>query len=275
MRVINVTSNRNAKQALRFEVRLKRFNLRLGAARALEVVQRFVIDRKETHRCTVFGSHVGDGGAVWQAQSARAFAVELNKLTHHFVGAQDLGHRQHQVGRGHALAQAARHLKADDIRCQKVNGLAEHRGLGLNATAAPGDYADAVDHRGVTVCADQGVGVVNIVSSFVYAARQVLQVHLMHNAEARRHHAKCVKRLHAPLHELVALAVALEFELHVQVQRVLFAVVINHHRMINHQINRHQRLDAFGVLAELHRHAAHRRQVRQQRHASEVLQHHA
>jgi hypothetical protein len=55
----------------------------------------------------------------------------------------------------------------------------------------------------------------------VHAARQVFEVDLVHDADARRHHAEGVEGLHAPLHELVALAVALELELHVQVQRVL------------------------------------------------------
>ena len=83
------------------------------------------------------------------------------------------------------------------------------------------DHADAVDHRGVAVGADQRVGVVDAVARLVHAARQVLQVDLVHDAEARRHDAEGVERLHAPLHELVALAVALELELHVEVERVL------------------------------------------------------
>jgi hypothetical protein len=55
----------------------------------------------------------------------------------------------------------------------------------------------------------------------MHAARQVLEVDLVHDAEARRHDAEGVEGLHAPLHELVALAVALELQLHVQVERVL------------------------------------------------------
>jgi len=97
----------------------------------------------------------------------------------------------------------------------------------------------------------------------------------VHDAKARRHHTKGVEGLHAPLHELVPLAVAVELQLHVQVQRVRRAVVVHRHRVVHHQVHRHQRLDALGILAQSLRHAAHGSQVGQQGHAGEVLQHHA
>ena len=46
-----------------------------------------------------------------------------------------------------------------------------------------------------------------------HALGQILEVHLMHDADVRRHHAEIVERLLPPAQELVALAVALEFEL--------------------------------------------------------------
>jgi len=109
----------------------------------------------------------------------------------------------------------------------------------------------------------------------MHATRQMLQIHLVHDAEARRHHAKSVKGLHAPLHEFVAFAVALEFQFHVQVERVLAAVVVDHDGVVHHQIHGHQRLDALGVLAQAFGHTAHGCQIGQQGHAGEVLQHHA
>ncbi|MOA06091.1 hypothetical protein D3C78_1257130 [compost metagenome] len=127
----------------------------------------------------------------------------------------------------------------------------------------------------MAVRADQGVGVVDAVTAMVHAARQVLEVDLVDDAEARRHDAESVEGLHAPFHELVALLVALELQLHVQVQRFLRAVVVDHDGVVHDQVHRHQRLDGFGLLAQARGHAAHRRQVGQQRHAGEVLQHHA
>ncbi len=113
------------------------------------------------------------------------------------------------------------------------------------------------------------------VLGLVHAARQVLQVHLVDDAEARRHHAEGVEGLHAPLHELVALLVALELQLHVQVQRLLGAEVVHHDGVVHHQVHGHQRLDGLGLLAQPGGRAAHGGQVGQQRHAREILQHHA
>jgi hypothetical protein len=50
-------------------------------------------------------------------------------------------------------------------------------------------------------------------------ARQVLQVHLVHDAGVRRHHLEVVEGLLAPAQEAVAFRVALEFDLAVEVQR--------------------------------------------------------
>ena len=96
----------------------------------------------------------------------------------------------------------------------------------------------------------------------------------MHDAKTRRHHAKGVEGLHAPLHELVALVVALKLELHIQVHRIFLAVVVDHDGMVNDQIDRYQRFDFLRVLAEPDGRAAHGRQVCQQRNAGKVLQHH-
>jgi hypothetical protein len=106
----------------------------------------------------------------------------------------------------------------------------------------------------------------------VHAASQVLEVDLVHDAESRRDDAEGVERLHAPLHELVAFEVALELELHVEVERVLGAEVVDHDRVIDDEVDRHQRLDRLGVLAHRLGDRAHRRQVGEQRHAGEVLQ---
>ena len=109
----------------------------------------------------------------------------------------------------------------------------------------------------------------------MHPAREVFKVDLVHDAKARRHHAQGVKGLHAPFHELVALLIALKLKLHVEVERILFAVVVHHDGVVHHQINGHQRLNRLGIFSQLDGHAAHGGKVGQQRHAGEVLQHHA
>ena len=109
----------------------------------------------------------------------------------------------------------------------------------------------------------------------MHATRQVFQIDLVHDAKTRRYHAKGVKRLHAPLHELVALVVALKLQLHVQVKRVLFTVVVDHDGVVHHQINWHQWLNELWVFTQLNGHTAHGGQVSEQGHTGKVLQHHA
>src|SRR5690606_23068493 len=104
----------------------------------------------------------------------------------------------------------------------------QHAGFGLDATYAPAHDANAVDHGGVAVGADQRIGIVDVVGITVHTTCQVLQVDLVNDTKAGRDYTERIKRLHTPFHELIAFTIALEFDLHVQVQRIVCAVVIDH-----------------------------------------------
>src|SRR5581483_5026546 len=108
----------------------------------------------------------------------------------------------------------AREVDADDVGREEVDRLAEHAGLGLDAADAPADDAEPVDHRRVRVRADERVRVMDA-APLEDALSEVLEVHLVADADAGRDDAERVEGLHAPLEELVALAVPLELELHV------------------------------------------------------------
>jgi hypothetical protein len=108
-----------------------------------------------------------------------------------------------------------------------------------------------------------------------YAVEEVLEIDLMDDADAGRHDAEGLESLHAPLHELIALAVALELARHVLLQRLRCAVMVDLHRMVDDQIDRHQRFDTPRIEPARLRHMAHRRQIAEQRYAGEVLQHDA
>ena len=273
--VINVALLRHAVQALCPEVGGEGIDLFVSAAGAAEILDRPVVDREEAHRRAILGRHVGERCAIGDRQRRGSLAEELDELAHHLGLAQHLGDREHQIGRVAGRVQPALQVQADDVRGQEVDRLPEHACLCLDAADAPANHANAVDHRGVAVGADQRVRVVHPVSGHVHAAREVFEVHLMHDADTGRHDLECFEGLHAPFHELVALLVPLEFQLHVEVECILGAVVVDLHRVVHHQVDRHQRLDDLGVLAHLVRHAAHRGEVGQQRHAGEILQHDA
>ena len=96
----------------------------------------------------------------------------------------------------------------------------------------------------------------------------------MDNPGPRRYHAESLVSAAPPLHELVALAVARKFKLHVEIERVGAAVMVDGNRVIDHQVDRHQRFDAFRVAAKIGGHVAHRGKIGQQRNAGEILEHH-
>ena len=168
-------------------------------------------------------------------------------------------------------------VHADDFRREKINRLPEHARFRFDSADAPADDAEAVDHRRVRIGADERVGIENCRLPFraEHALGEIFEVHLVHDADARRNELESLERLLPPFQKLVALAVALEFHVHVQLQGLGRAGEIDLHRVIDHEIDRHERLDDLRIAAEsLHR-AAHRRQIDHQRHAGEILQNNA
>ena len=97
----------------------------------------------------------------------------------------------------------------------------------------------------------------------------------MDDADAGRHDLERIERLHAPLEKLVAFAVPLELHLQIFLHRDGGAGKIHLHRVVHHQVHRHQRLDELRVFAQLLHRRAHRRQIHQERHTGEILQHDA
>ncbi len=86
-----------------------------------------------------------------------------------------------------------------------------------------------------------------------------------------RHESERLERLLSPFKKLVTLAVAFELHLHVQTERLGRAGEIDLHGMIDHQIDRHERLDDFWIAAQFLHRAAHRREVDHERNAGEIL----
>ncbi len=106
-------------------------------------------------------------------------------------------------------------------------------------------------------------------------AGQVLEVDLVHDAGAGRHDPEVPKRLLAPAQEPVALAVALELELGVALERVRPAEDVGDLTEWSMTSSTGwSGLILRGVAAERPHRVAHRGQVDDGRHAGEVLQEH-
>ncbi len=268
-----------APQALRLAVGGDQRDAVGVAAGHGEVADGLAIDREEAARRAVLRRHVGDGGAIGQRHRVEAGSVELDELVDHALLAQHLRHGQHEVGRGDALLEPAGELEADHLGDQHRLRLAEHGRLRLDAADAPAEHGEAVDHGGVAVGADQriGIGDGGAVGHRVgpHRLRQIFEVDLVADAGAGRHHAEVLERALAPLEEVVAFAVALVFQRHVLGERFRRAELVDDDRMIDDEIDGHQRIDLLRVAAECGHAVAHRGEVDDRGNAGEVLHQHA
>ncbi|KFB74684.1 MAG: hypothetical protein AW06_004377 [Candidatus Accumulibacter cognatus] len=284
-RVIDLACARHAEQSLCPEIGFEEHTVRFAAAAAAHVVHGLLVDREKTHRRPVLRCHVGERCAVGHRQRTGSLAEVLDKGADHFLAAQQLGHRQHQIGGSDALAQVAAEFDANHVRGQEIDRLPEHCRFRLDASDSPADDADGIDHRGVRVGADQRVGKAQPFPGapvfhcahglLTNAVEQMFEIDLVDNADARRHDAEGLESLHSPFHELIAFAVAIELESHVLLQRLRRAVVIDLYRMVDDQVDRHQWFDASRIESTRLRDLSHRREIAEQWHASEILQHDA
>ena len=212
----------DAPQALGLGIGFDQCDLLGGTTRQFEVADGLFIDREDGTGATELRRHVTDGGAVGQRQVRQAIAKELDELIDHALFAQHLGNGQHQVGGGGAGRQLAVELEADDLRDEHGDRLAQHGGLGLDAAHAPTQHAQAVDHGGVRVGADDGVGIGLLALAFFGEddACQILDIDLVHDAGVGRHHAEIAESALAPAQEGISLTVALELHTGVVGQRM-------------------------------------------------------
>ena len=104
---------------------------------------------------------------------------------------------------------------------------------------------------------------------------QIFEIDLMANADGRRDDAEVIERLLAPAQEFIALAVSLELQFDVLVERAGGGEVIDLHRMVDHQIDRDQRIDPPRVAPQSLHGRPHRGQIDHQRNAGKVLQQHS
>ena len=249
------------------------------AARHGQVGEGLLVDGEEAARGAVLGRHVGDGGAVGERHGVEAGAEELDELVDHALLAQHLRDGQHEVGRGHALLELARQLEAHDLRDEHRLRLPQHGRLRLDATDAPTEHGEPVDHGGVAVGADEGVGIGErrAVRQRLGPHRlcQELEVDLVADAGAGRHHAEIVEGALAPLQEVIALDVALVLVLDVACDRLWRAELVDDHRVVDDEVDGDERVDLLGVAAERLHAVAHGSEVDDRRHAGEVLHQHA
>jgi hypothetical protein len=156
--------------------------------------------------------------------------------------------------------------------------LAERGGHSLEAGHAPADDAEAVDHRRMAVDANHRVGINERARARLFGAhdaRQVFEIDLVTDAAAGGNYAQPPEGVVAPAQKPVTLRIPLVFEGCVAAERVGARGVVGDDRMIDDEVDRNHRIDAFGIASEPQHCVAHRRQVADQRNAGGVVHHDA
>ena len=160
------------------------------------------------------------------------------------------------------------------MRNQHGDRLAQHGGFGFNATNTPAQHAQAIDHGGMGIRADQGirVGLARaVIVGTEYHPREVFKIHLMNDAGIRRNHLEIRKGLLAPFKKTVAFPVTLIFQFTVQIHGLVRSKAVDLDRVINDQLRRLQWIDPVRITTQLFHGITHRGQVHNGRYTGKVL----
>ena len=263
-----------AEERLFLAIRFDERNLFVTARGEPQISKGFVVDGEEAHGCAVFRGHVGDGGAIRNAQAGKTGAVELHEFSDDSFLAQHFRDGEYKVRCRRAFRHTPVKFEADYFGNQHRQRLAEHGRLCFNSANAPAKDAERIHHGGVRIRADERIGIsfqAIAVGHGANHARQILDVHLMADAGVWRDDFEIAERVLSPAEKLVALDVALEFQFGVEAERIGLAEAVHLNGVIDHQFGREERIDALGIAAEFLHGFAHGGQVDDRGHAGEIL----
>ena len=244
------------------------------AARQPQVVERHLVDGEEAAGRAVLRRHVPDRRPVGEREVRDAGAEVLHELPDDAGLAEDLRHRQDEVGGGRALAHGPGKPEADDLRDEHRDGLAEHRRLRLDPADAPAEDAEAVDHRRVRVGAEQRVRE-GLAVARLDNPPQELEVHLVDDPGLGRDDLEVVECLLAPPEERVPLAVPLVLTVGVDANRHPVREGVHLDGMVDHELGGQLRIRLGRVAAEVVHRMAHGSEVDDRGHTGEVLVDHS
>lgn len=248
------------EHALSTEVLLDGLNGILVAAGEVEVLNGVLINREVSHSGTVFRSHVGNGGTISQRDVLDTRAEELDELADDTALSEHIDAGQDKIGGSGTLRKVTGELETDDFRKDHGDGLTQHHGFSLNTANTPTGNTETVNHGGVRISANNGVRVEQVVALHNNAG-EVLKVNLMDDTRAWGHDAEVVEGLGAPLEELEALTVTVEFHLLVELSGIERASLVDLNRMINDEIDGAQGVDLLGVATDALHAVSHGSQV--------------
>src|SRR5690606_21893724 len=104
-----------------------------------------------------------------------------------------------------------------------------------------------------------------------YNLAKIFKVDLVANASARWDNAEIPERLLSPFQETIALAVTLIFELYIALESLRRTELIHDNGMVDHQIDRHQRIDLFRITSQGGHCVSHGCKVHNRRDSGKIL----
>merc|ERR1719270_768348 len=183
----------------------------LISARLFQIIQTSLIHGKESNCCSVFWTHIGNGSSVSNTQLGHALSKELDKFANHSNLSKMLGDGENNIRGGHMRPWRTCDLVSHHLGQNHGDGLPQHHGLGLDTTHTPSNNSEAIDHGGVTICADHAVWIQQ--SVFVETnSCKILQVDLVNDARSRRNYQHVLECLSAPLEEGESFMVSLKLK---------------------------------------------------------------
>src|SRR3984957_4593879 len=266
------------EKALLARIGFDQRNLFFRATGQAKIGESFFVHREDTAGGAVFGRHVGDGGAIRERQFRQAGAKIFDELPNHAVLAQHLGDGENEVGGSGAFFQFSAQFHTDNLWDEHGNRLAQHGSLGFDTADAPAQYAQAVDHGGVRVGADECVGIGSFLSVDVVDendAGQELKIDLMNDARVRGNDCKIAESGLSPAQKAITFFVANELKLGIELECIGRAELIDLHGMIDDQLYGLQRIYQRGIAPQLLHGVTHSSQINHTWHAGKVLQQHA
>ncbi len=154
--------------------------------------------------------------------------------------------------------------------------MTEHSRFGFDSADAPTHDAEAVNHGGVGIGADERVGVSEEGTIGLFfcknATGEVLEVNLVNDTDTWGDDAKGLESLLAPLKEFVAFAVAFKFVLHIEHESLFGAVDVDLDGVIDDEIDGDEGFDELRIFFEPGDGIAHSGEIDEEGDASKVLQ---
>ena len=251
---------------------------RFRPTRHTQVIQHLLVDGEVTAGGPVFGRHIGQCRPFRHRHGLRGRAEKFNRTVGNLRQAQALRHQQHQVGRPDQRCRHAGEPYAHHLGQGKGVGMAQQGSFGINATHAPAQHAQTIDHGRVRVTPNHkvGEGPLNpLVGGAGHDGGDALQIDLVNDAAAWRENAQAAKRLLRPAEKGIAFGVAFKLTAHVDRHGVGTAPGIDLQRVIHHQIDREPGVHPRRVAPRARQSVAQGGQVLQHRHTRRIRQDHA